>query len=81
MLSVAAMTVDIETNFQSITLPLLRTPETNSNVILRRSRALARDRLEGWKQTPSLLPSFETAARFASDLLRMKPNLFHVRSG
>ena len=32
-------------------------------VILRRSRALARDRLEGWKQARCLWPSFETLAR------------------
>jgi len=31
-----------------------------ATVILRRSRALARDRLEGWKQAPRLRPSFET---------------------
>jgi len=33
------------------------------NVMLRRSRAFARDRLEAWQQAPSLLPSFETVAR------------------
>src|SRR5689334_15096946 len=39
------------------------TRATNNNVILRRSRAIARDRLEGWKHTRSLWPSFETGAR------------------
>src|SRR5438105_15204009 len=37
-----------------------RRKSTNNTVILRRPRALARGRLEGWPQTRSLLPSFET---------------------
>src|SRR5690349_12997952 len=36
---------------------------TNTGVILRRSRAFARGRLEGWKHAPCLWPSFETRAR------------------
>src|SRR5215470_1690075 len=35
----------------------------SSAVILRKSRALARDCLEGWPQARSPLPCFETAAR------------------
>src|ERR1043166_2389478 len=38
------------------------------NVILRRPRALARERLEGWPQARSVLPSFETVARFRERL-------------
>jgi len=43
----------------------------NDTVILRRARALARGRLEGWKYARSFLPSFETRAIGA--LLRMTP--------
>src|ERR1700736_5400685 len=31
--------------------------------MLRRSRLLARDRLEAWPRAPNMLPSFETVAR------------------
>jgi hypothetical protein len=48
---------------------IVRKCEINSDVILRRARALARDRLEGWQHAPSLWPSFETRAFGA--LLRM----------
>jgi len=42
---------------------MVRTSATNTAVILRRSRAFARDRLEGWKRRLCLRPSFETLAR------------------
>src|SRR5262249_43236194 len=45
--------------------------QTNSAVILRRPFASANGRLEGWPQARSALPSFETAARYTSGLLRM----------
>src|SRR5262249_2165715 len=44
---------------------------TNTTVILRARATSSRARLEGWPHAPSLLPSFETAARSARDLLRM----------
>jgi hypothetical protein len=46
------------------------------SVILRSPLASASERLEGWKQTPSLLPSFETVARKRAT--SSEPvNLFH----
>jgi hypothetical protein len=39
--------------------------------MLRRARALERDRLEAWKHAPSLRPSFETRARQVARALRM----------
>jgi hypothetical protein len=53
-------------------------PRKLNTVILRRARALARDRLEGWKQAPRLLPSFETRPAGA---LRMTWSLLGAPSG
>src|SRR5580704_11937061 len=52
---------------------ILEERATNTNVILRRTLASASGRLEGWPQTPSLLPSFETPAY--GRLLRMTVSL------
>jgi hypothetical protein len=51
-------------------LEVLIRRSTNKYVILR-SSALSAERLEGWQQTPNLLPSFETAARKRERPLRM----------
>src|SRR5262249_54368857 len=47
-------------NDQSTEVSFISGSRINSNVILRRSRAFARDRLGGWKQAPGVWPSFET---------------------